>query len=244
MAETRLVAIHQPNFLPWLGFFDKLTRCDAFVLLDHVQFPRTGRGTWTNRVQLLVSGKPAWLTVPIVRPHPGTQPIGQIRISEDTAWREKLLATMRHNYVRAPFFREVLPVVERILDYRSEWLAEYNTRGIRELVRAMGLTHGEVLRSSELDAPGHGTDLLISITKAARGSAYLCGGGASAYQEDEKFAVAGIELVYQDFKHPTYPQANTQQFVPGLSTVDALMNCGFEATRALLRREAGPLEHR
>ncbi len=236
MPEARLVAIHQPNFLPWLGFFDKLARCDVFVLLDHVQFPRTGGGTWTNRVQVLVSGKPAWLTVPIVRTHHGLRTIAEMEISSGTPWRGRLLETIRRNYARAPFFRDAFPILEGIIGHATESLADYNVYGICELVRALGLPHGEMRRSSELGAAGHGTDLLISITKAVGGSAYLCGGGASGYQEDEKFAEAGVGLVYQSFQHPTYPQGNPT-FVPGLSITDAIMNCGLESVRSLIGRE-------
>jgi hypothetical protein len=80
-----LVACHQPNFLPWLGYFAKLARSDRFVLLDRVQFPRTSRGTYTNRVQLLIGGQPAWLTVPVVRE--GVQAIGDVRIDDRLPWR-------------------------------------------------------------------------------------------------------------------------------------------------------------
>jgi len=69
-AGGRVVAIHQPNFLPWLGYFDKLARADTFVLLDSVQFPKRN-GTWMNRVKLLVGGEPGWITVPIVRAYHG-----------------------------------------------------------------------------------------------------------------------------------------------------------------------------
>jgi hypothetical protein len=235
MPEARLVAIHQPNFLPWLGFFDKLARCDEFVLLDDVQFPKKG-GTWTNRVQIGVAGKPSWITVPIVRSYHGTQLVREILINDAAPWREKLLETIRHNYTRAPFFRDVFPVVEEIVNHRTELLADYNVYGIRELVRAIGPTHAEIRRSSELATAGHGTDLLISITKAVGGSAYLCGGGASGYQEDAKFAESGIDLVYQHFQHPTHPQASPS-FIPGLSVVDAAMNCGIEGVRSLIGRE-------
>ncbi len=235
MPEARLVAIHQPNFLPWLGFFDKIVRSDVFVLLDDVQFPKKG-GTWTNRVQVAVAENPSWLTVPIVRSYHGTQLVREIRINDATPWREKLLETIRHNYVCAPFFRDVFPVLEDIVHHQTETLADYNIHGVLELVRPLGLAHREIRRSSELAAAGHGTDRLISITKAVGGSTYLCGGGASGYQEDEKFAEAGLGLVYQSFDHPTYPQGSPS-FIPGLSVVDSAMNCGFEGVRSLIGRE-------
>ena len=85
-----LVAIHQPNFLPWLGYFDKIARADVFVMLDSVQFAKTG-GTWSNRVQMLVGGQATWLTMPIVRSYHGVRTYRQMEIDEEQSWRKKLL---------------------------------------------------------------------------------------------------------------------------------------------------------
>ena len=87
---TGLVAIHQPNFLPWLGYFDKLARADVFVLLDDAQFPKKG-GTWVNRARLLVSGRPDWVTVPVDRSYHGTRTIIEMQIDDARPWRRKLI---------------------------------------------------------------------------------------------------------------------------------------------------------
>jgi hypothetical protein len=113
-------------------------------------------------------------------------------------------------------------------------LTDYNLSAILYLARALGINVSKIVMASALKAEGSGTDLLVSITKNAGGTDYLCGGGASGYQEDEKFAAAGLDLIYQEFKHPRYEQVNSQEFVPGLSVIDALMNCGFERTAALI----------
>jgi WbqC-like protein family len=232
----RVVAIHQPNFLPWLGWFDKLARADVFVLLDHVQFPRTSRGTYVNRVKLLVGGKDAWVTAPIVRAKASLQRIDEVRVDDAQPWREKLLRTIEHNYARAPAFDDVFPLVREILEQPTDGLAELNEHGVRRLADALGLDQSKFVRSSSLDASGQATDLLIELTKAVDGTAYLSGGLAGAtYQEDEKFAQAGIELRYQAFDHPQYEQ-QIDSFVPGLSIVDALLNVGPAAARKLLSK--------
>lgn len=231
-----VVAIHQPNFLPWLGWFDKLVRADVFVLLDHVQFPRTSRGTYVNRVKLLVGGKDAWVTAPIVRAAGSAQRIDEVRLDDAQPWREKLLRTVEHNYRRAEAYDEIYPLVRDVLEHPTERLAELNQHGVRVIARALGLDESKFVRSSTLDASAQATDLLIELTKAVGGTAYLAGNLASStYQEDEKFAQAGIELRSQLFEHPQYPQAG-EEFVPGLSIVDALMNIGPERTRALLSK--------
>ncbi len=234
---AKVVAIHQPNFFPWLGFFDKLARADVFVLLDDVQFPRTGKGTWVNRVQLLVSGKPAWVTAPIVRAEGSSREIREVRVDDSQPWRTKLLRTVEHNYRRTPHYGDVFPLVEELVTTGTDRLAELNERNVRRIAAEVGLDADKIVRSSSIETEGHSTDLLIELTKAVGGTAYLAGAGAAGYQEDEKFAQAGLELVRQDFRHPTYPQP-TDEPVHGLSIVDALFNCGLAGTGDLVRRTA------
>lgn len=235
--DGKLVAIHQPNFLPWLGFFDKIRRSDLFVAMDNVQFGKTGAGTWTNRVQVIVNGEPAWVTMPIVRAFHGVRAIKEMEVQAEPSWRVKLLRTIENSYRRAPYFGEVFGLVEPIIQNPTSNLAEYNMAGIRQLCGALRLTTPIVIGST-LGVDGRATELLIRMVKAAGGTAYLAGGGAAGYQEDEQFREAGITLIYQEFHHPAYPQFNTTAFKPGLSIVDALMNCGFRATADLLGKPA------
>ena len=232
----KLVAIHQPNFFPWLGFFDKIRRSDVFVAMDNAQFSKTG-GTWTNRIQMIVNGKPAWVTMPIVRAYHGVRSIREMRITDHPAWRAKLLRTIEQNYGRAPYFRDVFPLLEETIRNPTTDLTEYNLGAIRRFCAALGLATPIMLGSS-LRAEGRATDLLVPMVKALGGTAYLAGGGAAGYQEDAQFQVAGIKLIFQEFQHPTYPQFNTSSFEPGLSIVDALMNCGFAETADLLGKGA------
>lgn len=227
----RLIGIHQPNCWPWAGYFDKIARSDIFVLLDNTQLIKTG-GSWVNRVRLIISGQATWMTVPVIRPH-GVQLIKDVMINESTPWRDKLLKTIQMNYTRAPFFKQVFPLVEELISNPTDKLAEHNETSIRAITNALGLDTSKLVLGSSLDVTGTGTNLLVSMTLAVNGTSYLCGGGAT-YQEDDKFAQAGIELIYQQFKHPVYPQVNTKEFIPGLSIIDALMNCGIEGTRKLL----------
>jgi hypothetical protein len=204
----------------------------VFVLLDSVQFPKKS-GTWMNRVKLLVSGEPAWVTVPIVRSYHGLRRIDEMEIDESRPWRRKLLQTIEQNYHRAPHFAETMPLVTDIVLHDTTLLADYNEAGLRRLAAAVGLDAGKLLRASTLEVSGAATDLLIAITHKLGGDSYLAGGGAGAYQEDEKFATAGLRLRYQAFEHPTYVQ-RAEQMHPGLSIVDALMHCGADATARLL----------
>lgn len=230
--EGRLVTIHQPNFIPWLGYFDKLARCDVFVLLDGVQFPKRG-GTWINRVKLLVGGTPAWITVPVVRAYHGVRRIDEMEIDESRPWRDKLLTTLEQSYRRAPFFAETMPLLSEVVMEDGPMIARYNEAGLRRIAAAVGLDAGKFVRSSTLDADGAATDLIVAITRELGGGTYLAGGGAGAYQEDEKFDEAGLRVEYQAFEHPTYPQLSSTPH-PGLSIIDALMHCGAAGTAQLL----------
>jgi WbqC-like protein family len=227
----RLVAIHQPNFFPWLGYFHKLSRADVFVVLDDVQFPKKG-GTWVNRVRLLVNEKPSWVTAPVVRSYHGVREIREMRIDEQTPWRRKLLSTLQASYGRAPHNDEVMPLLTELIANPTDKLAEYNRASIVALARVLGLETQMVL-SSSLGTTGRATRRLIQLVKAVGGTGYLSGGGAAGYQEDEWFAGAGLTLVTQEFEPPSYPQLADDP-VAGLSVIDALFNCGFEGTRRLI----------
>ncbi len=233
MPNKTIVAIHQPNFFPWLGFFNKIVRADIFILMDNAQFPKTG-GAWSNRVQLLVNGQAAWVTMPIVRSYHGTRRICEMKINNSTPWREKLLKTIQMNYARAPFFKPTYPWLAELIDRPADSLAEYNIAAIRALMERLNLNTAKLVLGSTLNVAGNLTELLIAMVRAVGGTAYLCGGGAGGYQDDELFGAHGMELIYQNFNHPVYPQANTNQFVPGLSIVDSLLNCGPDKTRGLI----------
>jgi hypothetical protein len=138
------------------------------------------------------------------------------------------------NYARTPFFVNVMPFLTELINNPTDSLAEYNLAAIRSLSKVLQIDHSKLILGSTLNVTGSATELLIAMVKAVGGGAYLCGGGATGYQQDEQFAQAGLELIYQNFQHPLYPQNAPGEFIPGLSIVDALMHCGFEATTALL----------
>ena len=233
-----VVAIHQPNFFPWLGYFDKLARADVFVILDHVQFPKT-KGNWGNRVQLLVGGSPHWTTLPIRRDYHGVRSYDAMLIAEDKPWRRDLMQTLHANYARAAAFHEVVSLLEPLVNRPIENLARYNLAAIGEIARWIGVDPGKIVLSSSLSVGGQATEMLIDLVRAVGGTAYLCGGGSGGYLEPEKFAEAGIGLLEQGFRHPVYQQVRAAAFVPGLSCIDALMNCGPEQVSTWFARGPG-----
>jgi len=232
LEARKLVAIHQPNFFPWLGYFNKIARADVFIVLDNVQFSKTG-GTWSNRVRILLEGRPTWATLAVERSFHGVRLVREMRVA-DGPWRVRLRRTFRGAYRQAPYFDEVFPFVEELIETPTDMVAEFNLAVVRALTGRLGLDPGKLIVGSTLGVEGAGTDMLVNAVRAVGGSGYLCGGGAQSYQDDERFAPAGIGLVQQKFQHPVYPQLGAGEFVPGLSIIDALMNCGFPGTRDLI----------
>jgi len=234
---NNVVAIHQPNFLPWLGYFGKMLRADVFIVMDNAQVVKTG-GTWSNRVQALIAGEPKFLTVPLVRNYHGVRTYAEAEIDDVGPWRTKMIKSLQAAYARSPSYKQAMPLVESLIAFPTRSLLEFNVNGLTQILASLGLSPKRIAYGSTLNCSGQATDLLISMVQAVGGTTYLCGGGAGGYQEDEKFAAAGLGLQYQNFRCPEYPQRPGAAFVPGLSIVDALFWCGFTAVADLLRRSA------
>ena len=216
-----ICAIHQPNFFPWLGYFDKIRRADVFVLLDAVDYGKSGSGMgcWVNRVRVDVQGQAAWFGCP-VRRAPGPQPIRDVQIDDRQPWRQRLLRTLEINYRRAPGFAPAMALLTPLLHYSTDNLAAFNEHAVRRIADSLGLG-GRFVRQSTLAVRGKGTSLLIEIVKAVGADTSLAGGGAGAYQEDALFAQNGVDLVYQNFVPTAYGEP--ERFLPGLSVIDYLM---------------------
>lgn len=222
---SKLVAIHQPNFFPWLGYFDKIRRADIFVLLDAVDYPRSGSGgmgSWVNRVRLNVQGEARWITCPLKRMALGN-PISAAEIDDAQPWRKKLLKTLSANYARAPNFVAALDLLSPLIENPDTNLSTFNIAAIRAIAAHLGIST-RFVRQSDLPHQGKATDLLASLVHAAGGTTYLAGGGAAGYQDDGLFAASGICVAYQDFK--PRPYGEQAHFIPGLSVIDFLMHDG------------------
>ena len=225
----KTVAIHQPNFFPWLGYFDKINRADIFVFLDDVQFPKKG-GTWSNRVQLLVFGNPKWMTSTIKRDFSGTKNVNEIRINTEDNWQHKFFKTLDQSYKKHPFHSQITPTIEQLVFNDEQNLSKFNINSIKVILDHLVIDSKKLRLSSELKQESSSNELLINLTKSLSCDTYMCGGGADGYQNKELFEKNNIKLLYQKFSHPTYNQYKQQEFVKGLSIIDCLMNIGWEET--------------
>lgn len=232
---TRIVAIHQPNFFPWLGYFAKIASSDVFIFFDDVQFPKTG-GVWSNRVKLLISDEARWVTAAIDRSYHGTRTIREMNFLTNIAWREKALKSIESNYNRHPFYSDTMALIEPLLLSPESNIGQYNIQAITTIVHCLGVDTNKLKRSSDMPHLGSSNELLCSLTQLVGGDTYMCGGGAEGYQDEAVFTERGITLSHQDFIHPTYLQHGRKEFVPGLSIIDAAMNLGWTDVGKLLIR--------
>lgn len=220
------VTIHQPQFLPWLGYLDKIDRADLFIVLDTVQFKKN---EWQNRNRIRTADGWQWLTVPVL--HHFGQPVQDVLINPTAAWREQHLRALEMHYARAPFRDRYLPELQGI--YAQSWakLSDLNLAVLRWLLQMYGIT--TPLRcASDMVARDEPTDRLIDLCRAIGATQYLAGPGADGYMDKSRFEASGVKLEIQEFLHPQYRQVY-EPFEPNLSAIDLLFCMGPEALSQL-----------
>lgn len=220
------ITIHQPQFLPWLGYLDKIDRADLFIVLDTVQFKKN---EWQNRNRIRTADGWQWLTVPVL--HHFGQRVQDVRINPTAGWREQHLRALEMHYARAPFRDRYLPELRAI--YAQPWtkLSDLNLAVIRWLLQAYGITT-PVRCAAGIVAREEPTDRLIDLCLAVGATQYLAGPGAEGYMDKPRFEASGVELEIQEFHHPAYRQVY-EPFEPNLSAIDLLLCAGSDALNQL-----------
>ena len=227
----KTIVIHQPDFLPYPGFFHRLLNADQFIVLDHVQFLHNSK-SWHHRDLIRTPQGTAWLTVS-VKKAPQTTAIRSIELAEDVDWRSRHLNLITHHYRRSPFYAEIYPYIEDLYSLQCQKLVDFNLASIHMLMNLFGMQI-DMAMSSELQPQGKGCDLLVDLIQKTGGTHYLSGTGALSYYQPEPFADAGITVQWQNYEPVTYPQRYTG-FVPNLSSIDLLFNCGVQTARSKLK---------
>lgn len=228
----KTAVIHQPDFMPHLGFFHRFLHADMYVALDHVQFVNGSSKAWTHRDKIKTAQGEKWLTVS-TRKAPRDTALNQIELAPDAGWRRDNLALLEQNYRAAPFYSEVMPRVEQLYARPVELLRDFNMASIEFLMDMLDVRLPWVY-SSALQPAGSSNELLVDIMQKVEAKRYLSGVGARAYFDPTPFAQAGIEVIWQEFSHPVYSQ-QFGEFLPYLSTLDVLMNHGAQESRKILR---------
>ena len=231
-----IVAAHQPHYLPWLGYLDKLAKCDVFVVMDDLQYEAQN---FQNRNRVKLNHGPCWLTVPLLRGEQ-TDRILDKRIDNTGRggrhhWQQRTWRTLVTHYGRAPCFDRYAPALEEVYTRRWDRLVELDLHML-ELARGwLGISR-PIVRASSLELSGARTERIAAMCRAVGATVYLSGrGGSSGYLDTELLARAGVSTLWQRFTHPVYPQRYPGRgFVSHLGFLDLLLNCG-PAAASLLR---------
>ena len=215
-----IVSIHQPQFMPWLGYFDKIIKSDIFVFLDTVQFKKN---EFQNRNKIKTAQGWMWLTVPVLYKFP--EHIDEVKINNRVDWRKKHVRALEINYQKAPYCNELLPSLKEFYVGNAESLSECNRKSILILLRILGVNKEPIVASELKDVPAEPSERLAAICKSLGADTYLSGAGGREYLNIEPFHNKEITVTFQEYKHPVYPQLYGD-FVPHLSILDLLFNCG------------------
>lgn len=228
LSKGKVIAIHQPNYLPWAGYFYKMAHSDIFVFLDDVQYTK---GSFINRNRIKTSQGVQWLTIPV---HSNLE--GTIRETPwtDINWPQKHLKTVKFAYGRAPYFNQIFSwFFDLLLSVKAENVADLNIQILKSIAQQLNLSCSFNL-SSNFNVGGEGDDRLIQLVLRLDGDTYLSGYGGFKYQNIDKFKAAEIHVQYYNFTPPEYPQL-WGDFESGLSIIDILFNCGFSDTSHLIK---------
>lgn len=228
----KTVVIHQPDFLSYLGFFHRFLHADLWVILDTAQFVTGTSKSWQNRDLIKTPQGVRWLTVGVKKPRFQT-PINEIELA-DASWREENLNLIRANYRKSPYYKEIMPFLEELYAFPCTRLVDFNLKSSRMLMQLFDIRIDTVLASS-LGPVGKSNQMLVDILEKLGAERYLSGLGARGYFVPDPFDRAGIEVVWQEFSHPTYPQQHGD-FIPYLSSIDLLFNCGIAGAGHFIRR--------
>jgi len=226
-----IFSIHQPNYIPYLGYFYKIAASDVFVILDTVQYPRGKNFSARNRIKT-PQGE-CFLTIPVKIPE-GKQ--GKVKYTEinflDGKWKDKHFKTVEMNYKRAPYFNEIINIYSEVL-HRNDKFVELNIDLIMEFSNYLAIKTKCLRLSQLLNDFGNKTQLIIDIGGQLSADEYLSGtGGGKEYNDEKMLKTSGISLIYSNFHHPQYPQL-WGDFVTNLSIIDVLFNCGKSAINFL-----------
>lgn len=219
------VAIMQPTYLPWIGYFGLMKAVDLFILLDSAQFARR---SWQQRNQIKTANGPIWLTVPVLSKGRRDQLITEVEIDRSRDFPQSHQKALELNYKKAPHFDACAPQLLSLLAADNRLLTDSTISVIAWLRDALGITT-PIRRTSEFEVTGAKAELLASICEQVGATEYISPPGSKDYlEETDAFARRGIPLRYFNFAHPEYPQ-RFGGFLPYMSVVDLLFNCGPES---------------
>lgn len=215
-----ILTAHQPAYLPWFGYFDKLIHSDIFIYLDTVQYEKN---SFTNRNKIKGPQGAIMLTVPVFTKGHTSETLRETKIDNRFNWRKKHLSTIYMNYKKAPFFEENYPKLEHLYDEEEESLSDFCFNQLKFWLSELHADKTRIVRSSTLDIVSKKSDLVFDLCSYFKADHYISGALGKDYLEEDKFEKNGIAIIYQDYHYPEYPQL-WGSFLPYMSILDFWMN--------------------
>lgn len=221
----------QPYFMPYLGYFQLIDAVDKFIIYDDVNFINKG---WINRNAILAGGKAQLFTIPL-KEASQNRLIKDISLSDDQVWKKKLQKSLGQSYQKAPYYEEVFPIIDRVINYEAENISDLNRNGIFEINKYLGITttivpHSDVYSNTHLK----GQNRILDICRQENASTYINPSGGMELYDRSVFEETGIHLFFMKAGLPAYQQSN-QEFIAGLSIIDVMMYNSIENIHIMLK---------
>jgi hypothetical protein len=228
------LAIHQPQYMPWTGYFHKMASVDCFIFLNDVQFKKN---EWQHRNRIRNANGSQWLSVPTTYKFP--QKINEVQVDFGQNWQKSHLHSLEASYGKTPFYKQYIPLFAELFCVPCSTIDRINMDSAKLIAGIMGITT-EIFKTSDYEFKGESTERLVEICGHFRAKTYLAGAGGHDYMDLTLFEKAGIAVEFQEFHPPVYPQhwaKSAEEFIPGLSAVDLIFNCGPESLKILMEKK-------
>lgn len=226
-----IVAPHQPAYLPWLGYFHKLSLCDLYVYFDHVD---KSKQDFTNRNKIKTLQGPIWLTVPLLKSE--SKRICDLSIDPRVPWQKSHLTSIQNNYSKSEYFKNYFEDLQAFYAKGYENFSDMNFEYLQLLTRLLGMPV-ECIRSRDLGVTLQKNEGIYQLLEKVGGSKIVFGQNGVDYVDVEQYKEQGFDVYFQKYTHPIYPQL-FGQFEPCLSVLDLLFNCGPASLSILLSGNA------
>jgi hypothetical protein len=231
-----IAAVHQPNYFPWLGYFDKIIKSDVFIFYNTCR--KDSKLGWAKRVKIKSRHGAQWLGFPIKkvsRDNEGRYPfLHTHEILDFKKNRDQHLCVLNAEYEKAPYYKEIIRTIEEIYKYENYYISEFNLNCIKQICGLLNI-NTRLEASSNLGVYTTSNEGNRDLVRQSGANVYLSGDGSDAYIKEEVFREAGLGTVYQKYRHPVYRQSGAGDFIPGLSIIDSLMNLGISGVKRILK---------
>jgi|GEM_PF-188615 len=226
------IAIHQPHYFPWIGYLDKMSKVDKFILLDNVQL--TDKSNMFRNKFMSKTGNEKYLTVCFAKSGYMHKAFRDVELNDTVNWQKDHINFLKDNYKKAEYYDEIWQFIYPLLEKKYQYICDVAIESLI-IIKNIFEIPTEIVLQSEInyDSKAKNNDLVLDICKEMKANQYLSGNGARKYMDLDSFINENIQVEYQQFNHPVYTQCNSPNFLTNLSALDLLFNCGIKNSREI-----------